>query len=60
MPQTRKTFWEAKIERNKERDREVNKYYKKNGWKNFRIWEHDEKRDLPKSVEKIIDYLNKY
>lgn len=60
MPQTRKKFWEAKIERNKERDREVNKYYKKNGWKNFRIWEHDEKSDLSKSVEKIIDYLNKH
>ena len=60
MPQTRKTFWEAKIERNKERDKEVNKYYKKNGWKNFRIWEHDEKSNLSKSVGKIIDYLNKH
>jgi DNA mismatch endonuclease (patch repair protein) len=40
MPQTRKKFWERKIKRNKERDKEVNKYYKKMGWKIFRIWEH--------------------
>ncbi len=41
MPQTRKKFWKEKIERNKERDKEVNKYYKKIGWKVIRIWEHD-------------------
>lgn len=28
-PQTRKKFWEQKISRNKARDKEVNRYYKK-------------------------------
>jgi len=45
MPKTRKDFWVQKIERNKERDKEVSRYYKKNEWKIFRIWEHDLKKN---------------
>lgn len=45
IPQTRRKFWDAKIARNKERDKEVSKYYKKQGWKIFRIWEHDLKKE---------------
>jgi len=41
IPATNKKYWINKIERNKERDKEVNKYYKKSGWKIIRIWEHD-------------------
>lgn len=52
-PQTRKKFWEAKIERNKQRDKEVSKHYKKNGWKIFRIWEHK----IKASPEKIIEEM---
>ena len=52
MPKTRKNFWETKIERNKQRDKEVNKYYKKSDWKIFRIWEHD--LNDSKMIEKII------
>jgi DNA mismatch endonuclease (patch repair protein) len=57
MPQTRKKFWETKIERNKERDKEVNRYYKKTGWKILRIWEHEIKKNPEKSLEKIIKLL---
>ena len=44
IPTTRKKFWTEKIEGNKTRDKEVNKHYKKQGWKIFRIWEHDLKK----------------
>lgn len=44
IPAANKKYWVNKIERNKERDKEVNKYYKKSDWKIFRIWEHDLKR----------------
>jgi len=44
IPDTRKDFWSAKIERNKTRDKEVSRYYKKEKWKIFRIWEHDLKK----------------
>lgn len=49
IPTARKTYWVNKIERNKARDKEVSKYYKKQGWKIFRIWEHDKV-----GVEKVI------
>ncbi|EKE21991.1 MAG: hypothetical protein ACD_7C00083G0004 [uncultured bacterium] len=54
MPATRKKYWDTKIERNKQRDNEVNQYYKKLGWKIFRIWEHD-----LKNISKHINKLNK-
>lgn len=41
MPKTNKKYWTSKIERNKQRDKEVNRYYKKEGWKVVRVWEHD-------------------
>ena len=55
VPQTRKKFWKVKIERNKNRDKEVNRRYKKDGWKTFRIWEHDlKKKDFSFNFTKII------
>lgn len=41
LPSTNKKYWIEKIDRNKKRDRKVNKYYKKIGWKIIRIWEHN-------------------
>ncbi|MDP2820879.1 MAG: very short patch repair endonuclease [bacterium] len=40
FPSSNKKYWINKIERNKTRDKEVNKYYKKSGWQVIRIWEH--------------------
>ena len=39
-PQTNKKFWDAKIARNRERDREVARELRKRGWRVVRIWEH--------------------
>jgi len=41
IPTTRTKFWTEKIERNKARDKEVNKHYEKEGWRVIRVWEHD-------------------
>lgn len=41
MPSTRRAFWKAKIERNRERDKEVNRHYNKLRWNVVRLWEHD-------------------
>ncbi len=41
IPSVRRLFWTKKIARNKERDKEVSRYYRKQGWDIFRIWEHD-------------------
>jgi DNA mismatch endonuclease (patch repair protein) len=53
-PATRIKFWIEKIDRNKARDKEVNKHYKKEGWKVIRIWEHDlKKRHYKFDVSKL-------
>jgi len=50
LPATRKKYWTEKIERNKQRDKEVNRHYKKIGWKVIRVWEHH----LPRKTKEII------
>lgn len=57
-PVTRKVFWVNKISRNKERDREVSSNYKKAGWKTFRFWEHDIEKNLEKSINEVVCFLN--
>jgi DNA mismatch endonuclease (patch repair protein) len=57
IPQTRKKFWETKIGRNKQRDKEVDKYYKKLGWKIIRIWEHNLKKYSEKEFNRMVKYL---
>ncbi len=41
MPSSKKSYWIAKIRRNRERDKAVTLFYKNNGWRIFRVWEHD-------------------
>jgi len=41
IPESNKEYWNTKIERNKKRDKEVNKALKNNGWKVLRIWENE-------------------
>lgn len=52
-PATRKEFWRKKINRNKDRDGEVNRHYKKKDWNIIRVWEHDVKNDLSPIIGKI-------
>lgn len=44
MPKSNKPYWEKKINRNQERDSEVNRHYRREGWHVVRIWEHDLKK----------------
>lgn len=57
MPKSNTGFWKKKLERNVERDQEVNEYYRKNGWNIKRIWEHEIKNDLNKVVEELVDFI---
>jgi len=52
IPAVRKSFWSNKIAQNISRDKEVTKRYKKQGWKIFRVWEHD-LRNIEQAVRKI-------
>ena len=56
IPTARKNYWVEKISRNAERDREIVKHYKKDGWKIFRVWEHEMKtaNGLNRIIDKIL------
>lgn len=43
-PKSNKKYWLPKIAKNVERDKKINKEYKKKGWKVVRIWEHEFKK----------------
>ena len=51
-------FWHKKIERNMERDREVNEKLKKEGWIVVRFWGKDIKKNLEDCVNKVISTIN--
>jgi DNA mismatch endonuclease (patch repair protein) len=40
-PKTRSEFWQAKLQRNRERDRKTTKKLKRRGIRVLRMWEHD-------------------
>lgn len=41
IPETNADFWMEKIEKNKRRDREVNRVLRNKGWMVVRIWQHE-------------------
>lgn len=48
-------FWHKKIERNIQRDIEVNEYLKRNGWKVIRFWG----KDIMKNLDDCIEIIEK-
>ena len=54
---TNKTYWIKKIERNIERDKEVNTTLTKAGWRVLRFWEKDIKKDITQCLHLIIKEL---
>ena len=57
LPASNKKFWEKKIERTKQRDKEVSKYYKKEGWQALRVWEHDVLKNFDKTIDRISTFI---
>lgn len=53
MPKSNVNYWNEKINRNKQRDEELNKKYKEMNWKIIRIWEHEIMKDLESIIDKI-------
>ncbi len=51
-------FWHSKIERNIERDKEVNKVLEGQGWKVFRFWETEIIKETDKCINRILEYMN--
>lgn len=59
MPQTNIEYWSQKIERNRRRDKEVNRKLKQDSWKVIRLWEYDVKNRFDKCIQIILNELEK-
>lgn len=59
MPSSNQKYWETKIARNQERDKEINSYYGKNNWRIIRVWEHDILKNPDRCVNKIGETLSR-
>ena len=57
LPKTNVEFWEKKFTRNKERDKEVDKYYQEKGWNLKRVWEHEVRKDLDEVVKDLSEFI---
>jgi len=53
MPQANREYWERKIGRNKQRDKEINQQYEQLEWTVVRVWEHELKEDFEGTIDKI-------
>ncbi len=53
-PQSNQSYWLTKIEKNKERDRDVRQWYRKKGWTILRFWEHEIDNNLEKCITKVV------
>lgn len=56
-PATNPGFWEAKIDGNVRRDREVDALLAKGGWSVLRFWEHEVKADQEEVLRAILKRL---
>ena len=54
VPSSNVSYWDQKIERNRNRDRKVTAILRREGWKVLRIWEHQ-----LDSAESIIRRINR-
>lgn len=52
-PKSNQKFWDAKVVRNRDRDRKVSRKLRRLGWRVIRIWEHD----LARQQKFIIDRI---
>lgn len=53
IPATNSSYWIAKIERNIERDKEVNVFLVEEGWTVLRFWQKDIEKNLEICIESI-------
>jgi DNA mismatch endonuclease (patch repair protein) len=58
-PSSNVEYWEKKLKRNVERDKEVTEFYKNNGWNILRVWEHEVKNNFEETIEKIASFIIK-
>jgi len=56
LPKSNVEFWKSKIERNRERDMEVNRKLNASGWQTITVWQC-EARDLSTLEDRLVDFI---
>jgi DNA mismatch endonuclease, patch repair protein len=51
-------YWIPKIERNMQRDKEVNTLLESQGWRVLRIWEHEVMSNIADCVSRVIRFIS--
>lgn len=59
MPKSNQDYWQRKIQRNIERDDQINTSYRYSDWESLRFWEHELKEDFDACIEKIAKTIHK-
>lgn len=54
VPKSNQEFWIPKLERNIQRDKEVNEFLEKNGWKVLRFWSDEVNKNLDDIIDKVV------
>jgi DNA mismatch endonuclease (patch repair protein) len=57
---TNREFWIAKIERNIQRDYEVNQELERLGYTIFRFWESEVKKELDRCLKEVLEHLKTF
>ena len=52
-PKSNSVYWNAKLQRNRERDREIDAALAADGWEVIRYWEHEIKEDIGRVANEI-------
>lgn len=60
MPKSNTAFWEAKLARNVERDRENTKLLEASGWRVMRFWEHEIEASAEDCAARIATALGRH
>jgi DNA mismatch endonuclease (patch repair protein) len=54
MPKRNAEFWRAKLERNKERDRDTDERLTGRGWHVIRVWEHEDVIEAADAIDREV------
>lgn len=58
IPKSNVEYWNAKYEKNKNRDEKVNSFYKEKDWNLLRVWEHEFKEDFDSTIDSIAEFID--
>ncbi len=56
-PNSRRSYWDAKLRRNRERDRRNRMALRADGWCTARIWEHEVRRDPIRCARLVLSLI---